>query len=286
MCFSLATATALLCTLQNPLTVDRTPNQSQIGPYLFQSVLFQVAHYLSPAGIYSDSAMASNQEDSNAIIVGIDFGTTYSGVAFTMSNKIDKIEVVTSWSADHHSNVDMEKVPTAIAYREKNTFVWGYDLGVDDTQLKWFKLLLIDQEDLPDDVRTSKKIKEARKFLKKHNKTSVEVISLYLRHLWNHASARIVDALGRSLVNFSKFHIVITLPAIWPEYAQARMREAATRAGILSTDRIGGATELSFISEPEAAALATLYDMDGRCDIKVRGQNRAKIDYIGSVPPD
>lgn len=138
--------------------------------------------------------------------------------------------------------------------------------------------------DLPDGVRTSKKIKEARKFVKDYNKTSVEVISLYLRHLWNHATARIVDALGRTLVNFSKYHIAITLPAIWPEYAQARMREAATRAGMLSTNRIGGATELSFISEPEAAALATLYDMDGRCDIKVSARSRVKMDYTSSVP--
>lgn len=70
-------------------------------------------------------------------------------------------------------------------------------------------------------------------------------------------------------MNYSKFHIVITLPAIWPDYARNRMREAAEQAGMLSA-RVAGETTLSFISEPKAAALATLSDMEGRCDIMVR----------------
>lgn len=47
------------------------------------------------------------------------------------------------------------------------------------------------------------------------------------------------------------------------------MREAVERAGMLGK-RIAGETQLSFISEPEAAALATLSEMDGRADVKVR----------------
>ncbi|KAK4237432.1 hypothetical protein C8A03DRAFT_34593 [Achaetomium macrosporum] len=45
------------------------------------------------------------------------------------------------------------------------------------------------------------------------------------------------------------------------------MKEVASEAGIL-TKRVAGETQLNFISEPEAAALATLSDMEGRCDIK------------------
>lgn len=37
----------------------------------------------------------------------------------------------------------------------------------------------------------------------------------------------------------------MTLPAIWPAYAQGRMREAARQAGMLA-DRIAGETKLSF----------------------------------------
>ncbi|KAK4188308.1 hypothetical protein QBC35DRAFT_523026 [Podospora australis] len=203
----------------------------------------------------------------NVIIVGIDFGTTYSGVAFTWSNKVERMEVITSWESELHSNADMEKVPTALAYGPQRALHWGYAIPFNLEQLRWFKLLLIDEDDLPDSVRNSSKVKEAREYLKKHAKTPVEVVGMYLRHIWNHSIQRVTETVSRNLVNFSKFHIIITLPAIWPAYAQGRMREATSHAGMLS-DRIAGATELAFLSEPEAAALATLSDMEDRRDIK------------------
>jgi molecular chaperone DnaK (HSP70) len=127
---------------------------------------------------------------------------------------------------------------------------------------------LVDEEDLPEEVRGSAKVKQARAYLKKHNKSAIEIIALFLRHLWNHATQHITETVSRNLVNFSKFHIVITLPAIWPDYARNRMKEAASIAGMLAK-RSAGETELSFISEPEAAALATLAEMESRNDIKV-----------------
>ncbi len=211
---------------------------------------------------------AAGESADNTIIIGIDFGTTYSGVAFTWSKKIDRMEVITSWDSDLHGNSDEQKTPTAISFGTKAKVNWGYGIPRDAEQVKWFKLLLVDDKDLPDDVRKSSRIKEARDYLKKHNKTAIEITALFLRHLWNHSIQRITDTVSRRLINFSKFHIVITLPAIWPEYARARMREAAGLAGMLG-ERIAGETQLTFISEPEAAAMATLSDMDGRGDIEV-----------------
>jgi molecular chaperone DnaK (HSP70) len=124
---------------------------------------------------------------------------------------------------------------------------------------------------LPEDVRGSDKIREARAYLKRHNITTVDAIALYLRHLWNHSIQRIADTVSRNLVNYCRFRIVMTLPAIWPEYARSRMRNAVEQAGMLK-ERLAGDTELIFVSEPEAAALATLADMEGRCDIKVRAR--------------
>ncbi len=214
--------------------------------------------------------MAAAQEPTdNTVIIGIDFGTTYSGVAFTWSKKIERMEIVSSWDSNLHSNSDNQKTPTALSFGPKTNVNWGYGIPHDAEQIRWFKLLIVDEEDLPEDVRKSSKIKEARDYLKKHGKTAIEVIALFLRHLWNHSIQRIIETIGRGLVNFSKFHIVITLPAIWPGYARVRMQEAASLAGMLG-NRIAGETKLSFISEPEAAAMATLSGMDGRCDIKVR----------------
>ena len=134
--------------------------------------------------------------------------------------------------------------------------------------MRWFKLLLIEEKDLPNDVRESSQLREARAYLRNINKTAIEVIGLYLRHLWNHAIQIITTAVGKAVLNYSQHHVVITLPAIWPEYAKSRMREAAILAGIVQK-RLEAETSLTFVSEPEAAALATLSDLTQRPDIKV-----------------
>ncbi|EGO59403.1 hypothetical protein NEUTE1DRAFT_39823 [Neurospora tetrasperma FGSC 2508] len=201
------------------------------------------------------------------VIVGIDFGTTFSGVAFTWSNQVDKIEIITSWDADTSDNTDECKAPTAITYGPGNKVTWGYSIEPESEQLKWVKLLLLNDEDIPEEVRTSDKIKKALEYLQKHKKTAEEAVTTFLRHLWEHSIDCITRSISKGMVNYAQFHIVITLPAIWPSYAREKMRLAAEQAGMLDK-RMGVETQLTFISEPEAAAIATLADMEGRFDVK------------------
>lgn len=256
----------------------RLPLQPQL-PVLTQPISSHLSSHLSfqvvtlTASLTQAPKMASDDDEAlNTIIIGIDFGTTYSGVAFTWSKKIERMEVITSWEYQLHSTSDEEKTPTALSYDSNGNATWGYNIPLEAERAQWFKLLLIDETDLPEDVRGSKKIQQARDYLKKHKKTPIAVIAEYLRLLWNHCNQRILDTVGRALVNYSRFHIVITVPAIWPQYARARMREAAKEAGMI-TKRVGGETQLDIISEPEAAALATMADMDDRCDVKVSSQD-------------
>jgi hypothetical protein len=207
-------------------------------------------------------------KDSDIIIVGIDFGTTYSGVAWTWANKVEQLEVVTSWQSYLPQNADCEKVQTAISYDKSGTVSWGHDIAPTADQVKWFKLLLIDEKDLPKEVRRSNKLTEARNYLRRHNKTAISVIAEYLRLLWDHCEQRIADTISHNFVyKYARFHFVITVPAIWPQYARVRMKDAAKMAGLLD-DRLTGTPQLDIISEPEAAALATLRDVGGRSDIK------------------
>ena len=71
------------------------------------------------------------------------------------------------------------------------------------------------------------------------------------------------------MVEQSRLHVIITMPAIWPAYAQSRMRASVRASGILDS-RLAGATALRFITEPEAAALATLKDVAKRSTIQVQ----------------
>ncbi|KAK1995876.1 actin-like ATPase domain-containing protein [Colletotrichum falcatum] len=206
----------------------------------------------------------------NAIVIGIDFGTTFSGVSWAFSGQPNEIEQITAWETELNYTSDTKKVPTAIIYRGAQGAVsWGYDIPMADMAgaMRWFKLLLVDEADLPDNLRTSSQIATARKAVRKANKDPVEVITSYIRCLWNHSIECIRTSAGDELIKLCTFHVVITLPAIWPDYAKARMRRAAENAGLLE-ERPAGQTTLAFISEPEAAALATMKDFANRPDIK------------------
>ncbi|EFQ35937.1 uncharacterized protein GLRG_11045 [Colletotrichum graminicola M1.001] len=210
-------------------------------------------------------------DTDNTIVIGIDFGTTFSGVSWAFSGQPNEIEVITSWEAEMNYASDREKAPTAILYRgTQNAVSWGYEIPVDEIQdaMRWFKLLLIDEADLPDNLKHSPQITTARKAVKATNKDAADVIGSYIRRLWNHSIESIGKSVGDELVKMCKFHVVITLPAIWPDYAKARMCRAAEHAGLLE-ERPAGQTTLAFISEPEAAALATMRDLAGRPNIKV-----------------
>ncbi|KAG7438552.1 Heat shock 70 kDa protein 12B [Fusarium oxysporum f. sp. raphani] len=212
--------------------------------------------------------MTANEPVDDFIIIGLDFGTTYSGIAWAYSREPEEIELVTSWDSEFNNCSDVEKAPTQLLYDDKKGTSWGYSIPASEDALKWFKLLLLDSDDVPILVSKSSQMRCAQKLLDKMRKDPVEVIACYLRKIWNHAIDSIQRTVGAELLKKSPFHVVITLPAIWPPYAQQRMKQAAKTSGILDA-RSCGETKLRFISEPEAAALATIKDLSKRSTIKV-----------------
>jgi hypothetical protein len=97
-------------------------------------------------------------------------------------------------------------------------------------------------------------------------KTAVEVVADYLRLLWDHTITSMKRERGSRVVDGLPFKVVLSVPAIWKPYALSRMLVAARMAGILD-ERLCGDTTLHLVSEPEAAALATLSEYRGRTDI-------------------
>ncbi|KAF5667436.1 Hsp70 chaperone protein [Fusarium denticulatum] len=195
--------------------------------------------------------MTANKPVDDLIIVGLDFGTTFSGIAWAYSREPEEIELVTSWDSEFNNCSDVEKAPTQLLYDDKKGTSWGYSIPADKDALKWFKLLLLDSDDVPIMVSKSSQMRCAQKLLDKMKKDPVEVIACYLRKIWNHAIDSIQRTVGAELLQKSPFHVVVTLPAIWPPYAQQRMKQAAKT------------------SEPEAAALATIKDLSKRSTMKI-----------------
>ncbi|KAF7559162.1 hypothetical protein G7046_g4998 [Stylonectria norvegica] len=212
----------------------------------------------------ADAAAASE----DLVIIGIDFGTTFSGVAWACSKDPDDIELVTSWDAELNHCSDIEKAPTQLHYDDGgNPASWGYAISPDKLALKWFKLLLLDGRDTSASVSASPQLIEARDYLKEIRKEPIDVVGDFLRYIWEHAMDSIRRTLGSPLLDRCKFHVVITVPAIWPHYAQQRMKQAAKLSGILNR-RLAGETTIRFISEPEAAALATLKDLSKKSSLE------------------
>ncbi|KAI1272591.1 hypothetical protein F5Y07DRAFT_403302 [Xylaria sp. FL0933] len=209
----------------------------------------------------SDDNDASDDEENDSLVVGIDFGTTYSGVAW--ATRVDftnnNVNFISSWPGN---NRDESKVPTELWYNDDNELEWGYDISADVEPFRWFKLLLLRPLDLSPELRQSSYMTRARALMQKFGKTPVDLISDYLRALWEHTMSTIERARGDSVVEALPIHVVITIPAIWKGYARKAMEDSAKKAGILDP-RLAGATKLSFAPEPEAAALSTLLEQGG-----------------------
>ncbi|KAL4736402.1 hypothetical protein BDV11DRAFT_211253 [Aspergillus similis] len=200
-------------------------------------------------------------EDDDQLVIGIDFGTTFSGVAWATPEyfEADQINLISAWPG---TGREEGKAPTELLYDDEKT-MWGYNIPGGADTVRGFKLLLLHDEDLTDDVKTSEFFLRAKKMVRDTGKTPVGLIADYLRALWQHTMDTINKALGDSVMDGLRFHVVITVPAIWKAYARQSMQDAAKSAGILKT-RKAGKTTLSFIPEPEAAALSTLCERGRR----------------------
>ncbi|KAI0866070.1 hypothetical protein F4860DRAFT_500098 [Xylaria cubensis] len=235
--------------------------------------------------------MALQGEGNGVIVIGIDFGTTFTGVAYdyVKSGNQDLANItpnpVTLWPAlgDGSANYDCAKVPSRIAYPPGGNITWGQQASDEqESTILWSKLLLLDQHDLKPHLGNSNHVKQARQSVEKTGKDVVTVISDYLSKVWEHVLEVITGAQGRQFANTHPFHVVVTVPAIWKDYAVLRMERALEKAGILDKRPGCPDTTHAFLSEPEAAALATIYGYS-KYDILEPGQTFVIADLGGGT---
>ncbi|CZR52990.1 uncharacterized protein PAC_02868 [Phialocephala subalpina] len=191
---------------------------------------------------------------------GIDFGTTYSSATWAWSGCAGVHQVVKCWDGIGGQRTS-GKVPTRISYKG-NQINWGFNIPPEEKPTQWFKLLLLRPEDMDDKIQDYRYIKEAREPLLKLNKLAEQVVADYLRLLWRHIIKDMKLTLGEAAVDSHLFQVVVTFPTIRRFYAQSRMRQAVTVAGILDA-RSCGETRLYFCAESEVAALAIMEDYGG-----------------------
>lgn len=99
----------------------------------------------------------------------------------------------------------------------------------DADAVRWFKLLLLREEDLSEELRQTESVMRASKMLRTTGKSATDLIADYLQALWQHILETIHKARTASAVAAYIFQVVITVPAIWKDYARNGMEEAAKK---------------------------------------------------------
>ncbi|GAW12411.1 hypothetical protein ANO14919_017770 [Xylariales sp. No.14919] len=234
--------------------------------------------------------MPPQPNKSGVVVIGIDFGTTFTGVAYDYVGQVEKSpgdvtpQAITLWPASNYNEADSDapKVPSRIAYTSTEAIAWGQQASDEQGSILWSKLLLLDDNDLQLHLKGSDHLKQARERLEKTDKDVVTVISDYLAKVWNHVLENITRARGRQFLNTRSFHVVVTVPAIWQEYARERMECAVRKAGILNKRPGCADTTHTFVSEPEAAALAAI-NGHNKYDVLENGQTFVIADLGGGT---
>lgn len=188
------------------------------------------------------------------IIVGIDFGTTYSGVAWAETQRPDRRTAITTWpvSKTIREGESSDKVPTKLRYNGDDV-EWGFSIPItapQDEVIEWFKLDLdpslqaMGQAVGADGARGGRNVDK--------------LVTDYISALGDHLMYTLREKLGDSIVKSTPLEFVVTVPAIWSDLAKDRTKKACQAASGLS----GTKQPVHLVSEPEAAAIYALHGLD------------------------
>lgn len=215
---------------------------------------------LDVQGDYVDMEEAREEVESGILMVAaIDFGTTYSGYAYSMKGEYerDKLNIHTNqaWNSGGRSLMSL-KTPTCVLIRKENTQFesFGYeaensyaDIVIEGEAENYyffnrFKMMLYQREEISRDMM----LDDVRGF----TLPAIDVFALGIQALKEHMMGHIEKQ--KIKIREHEIKWVLTVPAMWTDKAKEFMRESAEKAGIRS-DR------LLIALEPEAASIFCQY---------------------------
>eukprot|EP00105_Crassostrea_gigas_P028462 XP_011450123.1 PREDICTED: heat shock 70 kDa protein 12A isoform X1 [Crassostrea gigas] len=209
------------------------------------------------------------QKREKIVVAAIDFGSTYSGYAFSFRDdfQTNPLKIHTNhWSSVQSGGISY-KAPTTVLLKPDQTFhSFGYDaedkyaeLSEAEEHQEWyyfsrFKMKLMNALDISKDQTGSDRL-----FTKLERSMEIEdidgkkmpymaIIAHAIRYLKEHLLRQLNDKNILEAVTADGIFWVLTVPAIWTDSAKQFTREAAKEAGIHDD-------QLMLAYEPEAAAL-------------------------------
>ncbi|KAJ3500666.1 hypothetical protein NLJ89_g9692 [Agrocybe chaxingu] len=187
--------------------------------------------------------------------ISIDFGTTFSGVAYGSSRIAGgRVQQILIWPGSFET---FRKIPTCLLYDEHGlVLAWGLEAKnaspmPGTTRCEWFKLFLE-----PSALRDESSI-DPRLPALPPGKRPIDLIIDFLSCLWEYAKDQITRDIG-AVADLNSADVWLTVPAAWDARGCDIMREAAITAGLVQSSRAGDNAwrdRLRIITEPEAAAV-------------------------------
>jgi len=193
-----------------------------------------------------------SKEPVERLVISIDFGTTFSGVAFCfLSRQNPRVCAIENWPGTDGETIQAAKVPTLINYDSQDTskFVWGAAVNNTSDNVVGVKLMLDPSQPRPLFLHSP----NVKKTLKKLPKPVIEIVSDYLGAIYRHAFTEIAKEVPDEYLALCRKEFVLTVPAVWSDAAKNATLQAAKLAGIFP---------VTLIKEPEAAALHVLNDLN------------------------
>ncbi|RMJ18660.1 hypothetical protein CDV36_001592 [Fusarium kuroshium] len=106
---------------------------------------------------------------STFVAIAIDFGTVYSSVSYALSTAADLMYNITEYPGFQYGRGDATQVPTIL---DPKTRSWGYQVKPHmEMPIKWLKLLLLKEDEIPYDEIRNWRTRESRRLQECGNDT-------------------------------------------------------------------------------------------------------------------
>ncbi|KAI8935100.1 hypothetical protein NX059_007695 [Plenodomus lindquistii] len=205
--------------------------------------------------------MVKGNRKGNRLIIGLDYGTTYTGLSFcessSVANQAEPIEIVHDWPSIGVRNVTKEKVPSEVTYQDSG-ILWGSLIPADVSRHMWTKLQL----DSKQGGEAAKITREIATSSQNSDKQPDDIITDYLTQVKAHLLTNLDHKYGKALWKTMPITLVVTVPAVWSDLAKSRTLAAVDNAGFNSLEFSSQITTV-LTTEPEAAAIHTIRTLRG-----------------------
>ncbi|MCJ1476627.1 hypothetical protein MMC13_005295 [Lambiella insularis] len=194
-----------------------------------------------------------NDGGKDKIMVAIDFGTTFSGCAWSHTSTPHLRNVIIQWPnaiSDGLEGVTRPKVAIEIQYTESD-IVWGYKIPDSAPRHSWFKLEL-DPMQGRNLFSLTKQLPSSKASPSCYDITPEKMVTDFLTKLRQHVEQVLRFKVSEETLAVIPLQFCVTVPAVWSETAQTKTRACAVAAGLTKDE------ELLMITEPEAAATYAL----------------------------